>query len=459
MNLLSAIKNPVVSRIILAAAVFLAAVALYQAMSRAVIEQHGSSYDLFKRYYEVRLMFHGENPYRLQVEDRLSQRASEVFGPDHQLDPDYFPSALLPILPVAAMPRQAAKVAWLLITLGSIVLLLKTLHWMMGQERPPPLQYALAVCLWIAGSPVWVGIGLGQNAIFSLALTLAAFRESFRGRDILAGGLLALGVFKYALVWPIVLFFFIFQGRWRCLLTAGGIHLAAHLLLCRIMGAHPVTVFADVLRGNSGVFHRNDVLTVWLPFRVLNERFPALGLPAQLLGAILLMALIAGLAWLWFRRHRDDECNLLAWTAALTLLAVFSVTLRIYTHVYALPVLLLAFVPISSRGGSAGRASLPASHTHPGSAGASPSHCASLPVISLFQRSRLAFYIVYLTLIHRGLEWAFPGQSQHLLLIFNAVLAVLAVELTVILSFLEKPAVKSSGSHRSPAPVRAFHPL
>ncbi|MCB1278759.1 glycosyltransferase 87 family protein [Prosthecobacter sp.] len=367
------------------------------------------SKDLLLRHNEVRMILMGENIYQLALDDTLEQRAEELLGPGHLLDPDYFPSTLLPVLLLAKFPFLVVRVVWLLVSLGSTILLIQTMRWMMGRTLPAAADQALMVCLWVCGIPFWSCLAMGQASLFSLAFVLAAFRADSSGRPLLAGLLLALGVFKYALIWPLVLFLFILQWRWRCLLVGGGIHLVVHLVLCRIIHANPITIFADVLHGNGKVFHFSRMLTVWLPFRSWNRTFPDFMLPSQLLGALLLLALLVGLGWLWLRRSKEDRTHLLIWLAVLELLAVLAISTRIFAHMYTLPVLLLACAPVSF-------------------------------AFTPFQRGRLITYVLYLAYVPGGVDDAgLSAPMMHLLhQSFNVVLAMLVVEMGLLLFRLER---------------------
>lgn len=256
---------------------------------------------------------------------------------------------------------------------------------------------------------------MGQASIFSVALTLAAYRADCARRPLLAGVLLAFGVFKYALIWPLVLFFFIMQWRWRCLLVGGGIHVVVHLILCRIIHANPITIFADVLSGNTKVFNYNSLLTVWMPFRSWNEMFPSLAVPAKLCGAVVLLLMLGGLLWLWLRRKRTDRHNLLWWTAVLLLLSLLAVSSRIFSHMYGLPVLWIA---------------------------CSPAH----PSLSWSQRTRLITWVLYLCYAPSGADDIGVSEQvlQALRIVFNLVLAVLAVDLGWLLLAGERCAAQPS---------------
>lgn len=434
------LSHSMLRRVVLVGAVVFAAFFLCLAVVFASGEPQGfkggvqmsltGSQDLRMRHNEVRLMLRGENPYLMYRNGQPVPFGTELLAIGRDIDPDYFPSTLLSVLPMAWLSFDATKLLWLLVNLGSTILLVQTLRWMLGPERPAAATQALMICLWICGVPFWSSLAMGQASLFSMAFTLAAFRADTTGRHLLAGLLLALGVFKYALVWPLVLFLFILQWRWRCLLVGGGIHLVVHLALCRVMQANPVTIFADVLDGNSKVFHRDNLLTVWLPFRSWNRLFPEHPLPAQWLGALLLAALLAALVWLWLRRDKNDRRNLLVWVAVLTLLAVMSVNSRIFAHMYALPVLLLACAP---------------------AAGA----------FTPFQRGRLIAYVLYLGYVPSGADnLGLPAQVQQgMMFVFNIVLAALAFELGRHLLRTERPPLTPAARRRSrPEPPAAAHP-
>jgi hypothetical protein len=304
------------------------------------------SQDLFMRHNEVRMMLHGENPYRLLRDGWLEQRGLEVLGPGHHMDPDYFPSTLLPVWLMAWLPFEWVKALWLLASLGSIVLLVLVLRWCMDKEAPSPANQGLMVSFWICGVPASC-LAMGQASLFSVALTLAAWRADHSGRPWLAGLLLALGVFKYALVWPLVLFLFILQWRWLCLLVGGGIHLVVHLAVCSHIKADPVSIFGDVLAGNANITGFSTPPTFSLPFRLWNQLFPHAHAPAAGGGVLLLIMVLAALGSLWMRRTKEDRHGLLLWIGVLLMVSVLTVPTRLYAHMFGLPVLLYACAPAS----------------------------------------------------------------------------------------------------------------
>lgn len=361
--------------------------------------------DLRLRYQTARLMLAGENPHRLKLPEDLSPRAQAALGGTvMDFAPDYLPSAMLPMLPLAWLPWWAAKLAWLVVNLASAGLLMFLVRRWADAAAIPRTLFWMAVALWIAGTPFRNNLGAGQNTVFALALTLAAVPLQQRNRYLLAGGLLALGLFKYAYVGLVVVFFIALNRGWRTLLVAGSIHLVTHLLLCLRMNVHPLGIIGEVFQDNSRIFNRETTLTVWLPFRALAAQFPHWHLPADLLGAGALGAVLLGLFLVWRRQGLSPHEH--AWAFVLCLLATLVVTCRNYHLVFCLFGWLWIFSPA---------AALPA---------------ARVP------RLLLAGALAYLTLVHRlvqALAARMPGEYQPWLLwAFNAGLLTMCLASAVL---------------------------
>ncbi len=338
--------------------------------------------DFRLRYHTARLMLAGENPYRLHLAGELTPRAREVLGRNTDaLAPDYVPSAMLVMLPLALLPWTGAKLVWLCLNLAAAAGLVSLLRRWPAASSLPRSAFLAAVCLWIAGTPYRNDLGLGQNCVYSLSLTLAALWCQQRNRVVIAGTLLALGLFKYYYVAPLVLFCFVLNRGWKTLLVAGLIHGAAHLLICWHIHAHPLGVFADVWQDNTRVFNRNAMLTAWLPFRTLADWFPQAPIPATLLGALTLATILGSLILFWRRQPRLTDYP--AWIFLLGLLSTLAVTAKNCHLAYFLCGWLWCFTLKDT----------PATH---------------LP------RRLILAGLVYLTLIHRLLEALGAGSSEEL---------------------------------------------
>jgi hypothetical protein len=123
------------------------------------------------------------------------------------------------LAPIAAMPYRAAFIAW---TTLQVALLLACWTWAWRRFGPDALVFA-ALSL-----PAPLGIASGQDCVVMLALLIAAFEFSDRGKAASSGAALALMLFKFHLVllWPLAL---VVQRRWRML--GGYCAAAAGLLL------------------------------------------------------------------------------------------------------------------------------------------------------------------------------------------------------------------------------------
>ncbi len=305
-------------------------------------------------YQTARLILHGENPYRLKLDGTLQARVRVVLGDQSEtpLDPDYFPSALLPVIPLTCLPWEIARVVWLGINLACGALLFVSLRGWLRDRAPPWDHLLLGIFVWLAGAPFRNSLGLGQNTIFAIAMLLASLRAADSARPALSGLLLALGLYKYPLVWPMVLFFYCLGPRRLALVWAAVIHLTVHLWLCGRMAADPVRIFGEVLRGNRDIFDRNETFTVWMPWRTLSGWLPPGSIPVNALAALTLVAVLALLIQAWNRGHARQYP--LAWFGLLGLLAMISVSSRPYALVFA-PAIWFSVVGPHAVPASAGR--------------------------------------------------------------------------------------------------------
>jgi hypothetical protein len=116
------------------------------------------------------------------------------------------------------------------------------------------------------------------------------------------------------------------------------------LLLC-LTNAHPYG-FSQVF-ASAGVFNRQPTLTIWLAFRTLADFFPHLNLHPNLLAAIALAAMLAGLIFLWQRN--PSSRNSLGWIFVLCLLATLATKSRGFYLVSCLVCWLWLFAVPKSR--------------------------------------------------------------------------------------------------------------
>ena len=154
------------------------------------------------------------------------------------------PFEALVFLPLAYFSYPAALAIW---SLAKIVLL-----WLTARVLPRPDPFTriypswLEVALCLGFFPVFLDLFEGQDAILLLFILAAALNRLRSGKDVAAGVILALGLFKFHLVLPVVIMLWL-AGRARILagFLPGTAVLAA--LSCALSGASVLSVYPKYL--------------------------------------------------------------------------------------------------------------------------------------------------------------------------------------------------------------------
>lgn len=163
------------------------------------------------------LMQRGEG--RFLYDRREQWRTQQEFAPnvDIRKGPMPFvrpPFEALVFLPFAYFSYPTALAIW---SLAKIVLL-----WLIARILPRPgpftriYPYWLEVALCLGFFPVFLDLFEGQDAILLLLIVAAALNRLQSGKDVVAGVILALGLFKFLLVVPIAIMLWL-AGRPRIL--------------------------------------------------------------------------------------------------------------------------------------------------------------------------------------------------------------------------------------------------
>ncbi len=186
------------------------------------------------QYDAAAALMMGYDPYEVSLsedavirEGRLLDfyRHFEEAGAPQRMEANQFPSLLILLFPIAALPFPAAKYVWLILNLiftGIILMELKR-TWFKSLSG---FEFAAAGALMIAGTPWRNQIGVGQHTLFSLCFFLLAWDLSEREHPYLSGMCLAVSYFKYTLTAPLALLF-IYRRRWKEFFLS----LLPHLLL------------------------------------------------------------------------------------------------------------------------------------------------------------------------------------------------------------------------------------
>jgi hypothetical protein len=230
----------------------------------------------------------------------------------------YPPYALLVVLPVIVLPLPWAQAAWFTVLLLGIVVGIVGAMRLAGW-RLPAWQMLLTV-LW--GSllyPIAWAFALGQVSILVFALLVAALLAIRSGREGWAGVLLALTTIKpqmsFLLV-PALLLWALAKRRFWLLGSFGGAMAVLLLGSSIVVPGWP----AQVVRAGAGYFEAQPFPP---PVALLGE---GVGSAGWMVTGLLLVLLLAGLAWAWWRERHAPV--LPPWATGLTLVVTALVAPR-----------------------------------------------------------------------------------------------------------------------------------
>jgi Glycosyltransferase family 87 len=200
----------------------LACAAIGTLMSIAIgsnVVSHAREHDFLDLYTGATLALHGDfarlDDYReqLQTEQAIAPDAKRPLIPF--MRPPFYAVALAPL---ALLPFRTAFVVWL-----AIQIVLLAVCWWVAYRRFGPNAVILSAFFLLPG----LGIAHGQDAVFVLLPLMLGYLELERGRDLAAGALIGLTLFKFHL-FPFIPVLFLLHRRWRALAgyTAVGAALA-----------------------------------------------------------------------------------------------------------------------------------------------------------------------------------------------------------------------------------------
>jgi hypothetical protein len=205
-----------------------------------------AAYGDFSALYTAGLLVRrGEG--RFLYDRREQWRVQQEFAPnvDIRKGPMPFirpPFEALVFLPLAHFSYPTALAIW---SLAKVVLL-----WLTARVLPRPRPFTrvypswLEVALCLGFFPVFLDLFQGQDAILLLAIVAAALNCLESGKDAEAGVILALALFKFHLVVPIMIMLWL-AGRARILVgflpaTAGLVALSCVISGASVLSAYPV---------------------------------------------------------------------------------------------------------------------------------------------------------------------------------------------------------------------------
>jgi hypothetical protein len=170
------------------------------------------------------------------------------------------PFEALLFLPLSYFSYETAGVLWMLASItifGFCIYLLRDLL----QPLDLPSKLALAAAIFFPFLGVLVQ---GQDSIVLLLVYVVAFKRMERGKDLDAGLVLGLGLFRFQLVLPFLLLFLVGR-KWRVLCGAA---ITGFLLLCvsfLLVGRSFISQYAEMLLRTAGQYDRDLHLSSAMP--------------------------------------------------------------------------------------------------------------------------------------------------------------------------------------------------
>ncbi len=195
----------------------------------------------------ARILLDKTDPYKIWASNGIPETAKfKVFE-----EPHYFPSCYVLLWPYAVIPWPLAEYLWLASNFLFTFFFLSNVFKMFIPKQS--FQVYLSIfCLFLIGTPWRNVVYTGQHILFGLCF----FSFALRYRDAkpnLSGLFLAIAFFKYAVTFPLSLFF-IYKKQYRPLLVALAIHLCLHLFISFWINVNPVTLFFEPLKLDQDIF-------------------------------------------------------------------------------------------------------------------------------------------------------------------------------------------------------------
>ena len=242
------------------------------------------------------------------------------------------PFSAVMFAPLALLSPGQLKVVWLLVNLAATAASLYLTIVLWGENWSRRVRFVLCA-FFLSWAPFRVTLRNGQITIVTLALLLGALVARSRKRNVLAGVLLGLSLWKYPLSFPFP-FYFMWKRDWKLVITS----VAVPLLLTGIYAWRLGITVVDVVREYVSIigglsFANSSFLEGTTDLKPLVAAITGMAepVPAVISGAVCVIALTMMAAA--FRRTRS--CEMLHF-AVLALFSLWAVYHRSYDAVVCL---------------------------------------------------------------------------------------------------------------------------
>lgn len=302
----------------------------------------------FRCFYSTGYLVRRYPPSRLYDPGLHRQIQQQLFGATDPLTYNHTPPEALLLAALAALPYRQAAWVWLL---GSLLALGLGFWWLRAISRLTSLSSRLSLVL-LTGLAVGSFGALGQDTAFLLPIFAGGLLLAQRGREMAAGAVLGLGLYRFEMLLPFLAIFAL-RRRWR-LLAGAALVAAAGLAVSWVMvGTAGLRSYGNLLLATGSVYGEGlDVMPQAMPnLRGLIVTLLGSRLAARTLVALIALASLVTLVWAArrFTAARDPTGPGYAtqYAAAVVLALVASYHLYVYTLT---PLLLVAYVDLSRPG-------------------------------------------------------------------------------------------------------------
>lgn len=174
-------------------------------------------------------------------------------GLSQNMEANQFPSLLVLLYPLTALPAESAKTVWLVcnlvFTAGIVFLLKKTFF-----EGTGAYEYAVITLIMLAGTPYRNQLGVGQHTLFAFCFFMLAVyidrKQLFHPavNTVMTALCLFVSYFKYTLTGPLALYF-LYKKKYKELFLS----VAGHVILTEVCAIKLGKSFMYMLTAPLGV--------------------------------------------------------------------------------------------------------------------------------------------------------------------------------------------------------------
>ena len=207
-----------------------------------VVSETPGMYLDFHTFYAAGMVMHRRGP-RALYDAGLQQQVDRAIAPNGPfLRYAHTPPEALLFLPLARFSFPAAFLLWSLFNILVLALSLLGFRYIDDPLKPNDRLLWLILIIPFIAAP----LALGQDGLLPLPVFLSAYLALKREREMLAGSLLGVGLFRFEILLPFILVFAM-RKRWKLLAGFAATGAAGLLLSLALVGFHGMIAYAHLL--------------------------------------------------------------------------------------------------------------------------------------------------------------------------------------------------------------------